>query len=111
MHCEVKDRCTFNLVIQTMSKKLQVLSDPVVMNFFENALDPTLTGSKHQLNPALVYFSFNEFFFFIFQKITSVDSSAFQKNLQQLDQPTLSIFLTFFEKNYNNWISQHCQFF
>ena len=30
--------------------------------------------------------------------ITSVGSSALQKNLRQLDQPTLVIFLVFFEK-------------
>ena len=58
-----------------MSKKLQVLADPVV------ALDPTLViffgnekisiskkitsmGSKHQLNPTLVFFFEMKFFYF-----------------------------------------------
>ena len=31
-------------------------------------------------------------------------SSAFQKNLQRLDQPTLVFFFCIFEKNYNDWI-------
>ena len=38
------------------------------------------------------------------KKNTSVGSSAFQINLQWLDQPTLLIFLTFFEKIYKDWI-------
>ena len=58
--------------------------------FFWNALDPTL-----------VIFFGNEKIF-ISKKITSVGSSAFQKNLQRLDQT--DTFLTFFEKNYNDWI-------
>ena len=40
--------------------------------------------------------------------LTSVGSSAFQKKLR-LDQPTLVIFLTFFEKKHNNWFK--CKLF
>ena len=39
------------------------------------------------------------------QKITSVGSSAFQKKLQRLDQPTLVNFFVFFKKNYNDCIN------
>ena len=60
-------------------------------------------GSKHQLNPTLVFFFEMKKISFP-KKIISVGSRAFQKKLQRLDQPTLVIFLTFFEKNYNNWI-------
>ena len=80
----------------------------------------TTMGSKHHLNPIVVFFLKSKFFHFqknlqvladpvvvIFfkksKKITSVGSSAFQKKLQQLDQPildpTLVLFLTSFEKN------------
>ena len=38
-------------------------------------------------------------FFFISKKNTSVGSSAFQKNLQRLDQPTLIFFFAFLKKN------------
>ena len=99
-------------------------------------------GLIKRLDPVVVIFSKN------IKKFTSVGSSAFQKNLQRLDQPTLMgsknhlhpivvfffeinffsfpkksvgwsnrckffwnaldpifvIFLTFFEKNYNDWI-------
>ena len=54
-------------------------------------------------DPILTIFLEMKFFSFP-KKITSVGSSAFQKNLQRLDQPTLVIFLTFLEKNYDNWI-------
>ena len=52
---------------------------------------------------ALIPYFFVNYFFFIFKKVTSVASSVYE-NLQRLDQPTLGIFLTFFEKNYNDWI-------
>ena len=42
---------------------------------------------KFALDPVVVIFFKNV------KKITSVGSSAFQKNLQRLDQPTLVIFL------------------
>ena len=45
----------------------------------------TSMGSKHQLNPTLVFF-LNDFFF------------EFQKNLQRLDQPTLVFFFAFLKK-------------
>ena len=54
-------------------------------------------GSKHQLNPTLVFFFEMKIFSFP-KKITNVGSRAFQKNLQRLDQPTLVIFLTFLKK-------------
>jgi hypothetical protein len=97
-----------------MSKKLQVLADPVV------ALDPTLViffgnekisiskkitsmGSKHQLNPTLVIFL--EMIFFSFpKKLQVLDQVHFKKVYNDWIRPTLLIFLTFFEKNYNNWI-------
>ena len=41
--------------------------------------------------------------FFSFPKKLSVGSSAFQKILQWLDQPTL-VFFWIFEKNYSDWI-------
>ena len=58
-----------------MQKRLQVLADPAPIKshtFFEMKIS---------------------------KKITSVVSSAFQKNLQRLDQPTLIIFFAFLEKN------------
>ena len=46
-----------------MSKKLQVLLDPIVVIFFENALDPTLVNF------------FGNDFFFISKKITTTGST------------------------------------
>jgi hypothetical protein len=54
---------------------------------------------------ALIPYFFENIFFFI----SSVGSSKFKKNLQRLNQPTLVIFLTFFEKNYKDWIK--CKIF
>ena len=54
------------------------------------------------LMPYLYFFLEMEIFSFP-KKITSVGSSAFQKNLQRLDQPTL-VFFCIFEKNYTDWI-------
>ena len=51
--------------------------------------------SKHQLDPTLVFFF--EIKFFSFPK-KSVRSSAFQKKLQRLDQPTLVIVFAFLKK-------------
>ena len=48
-------------------------------------------GSEHHFYAILVIFFEMKFF-------------SFQKKLQRLDQPTLVIFLSFFEKNYNDWI-------
>ena len=73
--------------------------------FFGNFIFKKITtmGSEHRFYPILVIFLWNKIFS-ISKKITSVGSSAFQKKLQRLDQPTLVNFLTFFEKNYNDWI-------
>ena len=60
-------------------------------------------ASKHQLNPTFVFF-FEMKIFSHPNKITSVGSSAFQKNLQRLDQPTLVFFFAFLKKIYNDWI-------
>ena len=69
-----------------MQKKLQVLADPVDVNFFRNALDPTLVilfGNENGIKaPIKSHTSFPN-------KITSFGSSAFRKNIQRLDQPTL----------------------
>ena len=81
-----------------MQKKLQVLADPVIVNFFEMYLiqqffwkfsfkKNTSVGSEHQLNPTLVFVFWMIFF-------------EFQKKLQVLDQ-------VHFKKIYNDWISQH----
>jgi len=114
-----------------MSKKLQVLADPIVVNFFWNVLEFVLVlffgnekmfvskkitsmVSKQQLNPTLVFFF--KWISFSFQKnLQRLDQPtlvfffkwfffSFQKNLQQLDQPTLVFFLCIFEKKYNHWI-------
>ena len=76
--------------------------------FFWNELDPTLVffpkNYKYGIKAPIK--SHTCIFFFemkISKKITSVGSSAFQKKLQQLDQPTL-VFFCIFEKNYNDWI-------
>ena len=45
----------------------------------------TSMGSKHQLNPTLAFFLM-KFFSITKKKSTRVGSSAFQKNVQQLDQ-------------------------
>ena len=50
-------------------------------------LEPCSFGLRKRLGPVVVIFFKNV------KKITSVGSSAFQKNLQQLDQPTLVISL------------------
>ena len=80
--------------------------------FFWNALDPTFViffGKKNYLKkiqvldligaliPYLKFFWKWNFFHFQ-EKITNAGSSAFQKNLQWLDQPTLVIFFAFLKK-------------
>ena len=74
-------------------------------NFFWNFISKKIAsvGSEHHFYPTLVIFFWIENFF-ISKKITSVGSSAFPKKSQVSDQLTLVIFLTFFEKNYNDWI-------
>ena len=54
---------------------------------FELKLKPCPFGLIKRLDPIVVIFSKNV------KKITSVGSSAFQKNLQRLDQPALVFFL------------------
>ena len=90
-----------------LKKKLQV-ADSTLVNFFEMHLNQhfyffwkwkkkifqkknTSVGSKHQSNPTLAIFFWNNFFF-ISKKITSVGLSAFQKNLQVLNQPLVIFF-------------------
>ena len=84
-------------------KKIQVLADPVVVNFFEMHLiqqnemkkipfqKNTSVGFNWCFDPILVIF-FEMIFF------------PFQKKLQVLDQ-------VHFKKIYNDWISQHLYFF
>ena len=49
-------------------------------------MKPCPFGLIKRLDPVVAFFFKNA------KKITSVGSSAFQKNLQRLDQPTLVIF-------------------
>ena len=101
-----------------MQKKIQVLADPVVVNFIEMYLiqhlyflsfksfkENTSVGFNWCSDPTLVFF-LTDFFFEFPKKITSVESSTFQKNLQRLDLPTLVTcnFFCILEKKYNDWI-------
>ena len=79
-----------------------MLADPTLANFLKmkkfsvqkklQVWDQSTNSIPH------LYFFFEIKNFLISKKNTSVGSSAFQKNLQVSDQPTLVIFLTFFEK-------------
>ena len=77
-------------------------------NFFGNekiliSKKITTMGSKHHLNPIVVFFFEIKIFSFS-KKITSVGWSSRCKFFWNGLDPTLVIFLTFFEKNYNDWI-------
>ena len=65
-------------------------------------------GFNWCFDPILVNFLEMEIFSFP-KKITSVGSSAFQKNLQRLDQPTLVIFFAFLKKITTNFLSPNGQ--
>ena len=89
-------------------KNLQRLDQPTLVFFFGNekiliSKKITTMGSKHHLNPIVVFFFEINFFSFP-KKITSVGWSSRCKFFWNALDPTLVNFLTFFEKNYNDWI-------
>ena len=94
--------------IKCISKKFTTTGSANTCNFFGNekiliSKKITTMGSKHHLNPIVVFFFEIKIFSFS-KKITSVGWSSRCKFFWNGLDPTLVIFLTFFEKNYNDWI-------
>ena len=91
-----------------MSKKLQVLADPTLVNFFEMkkiSFPKKLQVWDQSTNsiPHLYFFLKSKNFSFP-KKSQVLDQVHFKKFLQWLDQPTLVFFFCIFEKNYNDKI-------
>ena len=89
-------------------KNLQRLDQPTLVNFFGNekiliSKKNTTMGFKWCFDPIVVIFFEIKIFSFP-KKITSVGWSNRCKFFWNALDPTLVIFLTFFEKNYNDWI-------
>ena len=89
-------------------KKLQRLDQPTLVNVFENekkliSKKNTTIGFKWSFDPIVVIF-FEINFFSFSKKNTSVGWSSRCKFFWNALDPTLVIFLAYFEKIYNDWI-------
>ena len=90
-----------------MSKNLQVLADPTLFFFLKMKKFDFKKNYNYGIKAPLkshscIFFEIN--FFSFPKKITSVGWSNRCKFFWNPLDPTLVIFLTFFEKNYNDWI-------